>query len=348
VGLVAIPELQLVIEPKIPRSHLLYLMEQTGALPRMDHSIASGAADQPLWRLVALWFLNELERLMRGDLAKDYHERNDTLKLIRGQVDTARVAHDFYTGRLEFSCRFEEHNQDTPLNRILKAAARVIAASPQLPTPDRHRALRTLHRMTDIGEPVHGDLRAVPTRTTARYRNPWLLARHVIDATGRQLKAGNDLAWSFLFYTPILAESGIRAVLRQHLGDRVHPTARKRQLEGTTHMTVNPDLVFDQGDRVGDVKYKLTDTAWPRSDLYQLTTFAAAYETAEALRIAFSPDRRTPEPVKVGKHRLTALSWNTATNNPTDAATQLAADVSEWLTAPTSSTNIEKLPRVAS
>ena len=41
VGLVALPDLQLVVHPKIPTEHLIYLFARAGALPRLESQSGS-------------------------------------------------------------------------------------------------------------------------------------------------------------------------------------------------------------------------------------------------------------------------------------------------------------------
>lgn len=72
VGLVAVGDLQLVVQPKIPRSHLLYLLAEAEAIPRLDEQRGALAAGLSLWELIALWFLDAAEHVLRLDLIRDY------------------------------------------------------------------------------------------------------------------------------------------------------------------------------------------------------------------------------------------------------------------------------------
>src|SRR5687767_580961 len=57
VGLISTGELQLLVEPKIPTSHLLHLFSKAGALPRLEDQRGLVAAGMSLWELVATWFV---------------------------------------------------------------------------------------------------------------------------------------------------------------------------------------------------------------------------------------------------------------------------------------------------
>ena len=53
-------------------------------------------------------------------------------------------------------------------------------------------------------------------------------------------------------------------------------------------MRLQPDLVFDDGYAVADIKYKLHDGTWNRADVYQITTFAAGYRSRRGALVYFS------------------------------------------------------------
>ena len=168
VGLVAVGDLLIEVQPKIPQAHLLYLMEKGGHIPRLGEDRARAGDDRSLWDLVARWFLTEIERVLRRDLMRAYENHCDELKLIRGRVDPARTARSFYTGRIEFACEYDEFTIDNPLNRTLRAAARAVGGSPLLPWSERTRALGALARMEDVGPLRSGDTRLEFLEATTR------------------------------------------------------------------------------------------------------------------------------------------------------------------------------------
>ena len=170
VGLVAVGDLLIEVQPKIPQAHLLYLMEKGGHIPRLGEDRARAGDDRSLWDLGARWFLTEIERVLRRDLMRAYENHCDELKLIRGRVDPARTARSFYTGRIEFACEYDEFTIDNPLNRTLRAAARAVGGSPLLPWSERTRALGALARMEDVGPLRSGDTRLEFLEATTRAR----------------------------------------------------------------------------------------------------------------------------------------------------------------------------------
>ena len=331
IGLVSIGDLQLEVQPKIRLSHLLYLFEQANVIPRLDEQTARAAKGDAFWTLLARWYLTELEHLIRRDLVRDYQHHEGTLAIIRGRLNVAAAAGNYYRGRLKFECEFDDFNIDTPLNRTLKAAARLVASIPTLDALTRRRASASTRRMESVGSLRPADVRAEPARNSNHYRRALVLARHLLSNVGRLPEAGSSYSRTFLISTPRPVEKGILAVLRRGLGHRFD--VRPRSLRVAANVTLNPDIVFDHGFAIADVKYKLTRPDWVRTDLYQNVAFATAFRTFHGSVITFGdPSTTAPNTVRVGDVSVTRHVWPTDEQiDPAEAATTLVASIAGWL-----------------
>ena len=330
VGVIHIEDLHLVVEPKIPLRHLLYLFERSGAFPRIDTSTANLSTAESLWPLVAAWFLVALERLLRGGLSSGYRETRDELKVARGRIAPAPTSRAFMKGRVLLDCEYEDFDVDTPLNRVLKAAGMAVAGSAALDWDLRRRATRAMNHMEGIGRLGPNDLAAArPERHTSRYAAPLQLAKHILLATGRGIEIGEEHGYAFLIRTPDMVEEGLRRVAGEALGGRVAVAKRTWFLRGSHH-SLTPDIVFGNM-AVGDVKYKLWAGDWDRSDLYQLVTFATGFGVTEGLRLGFATVGSSPQTVHVGPVRLSVCDWLCdGTVGPPDAERRFASAIQEW------------------
>jgi hypothetical protein len=331
IGVFRVGDLQVVVEPKVPLPHVMHLFAEAGGFPKMDEERAAMARDQSLWTLVSSWFTSSAEALLRRGLIRDYRVTRDDLTLVRGHVHPATTATNFYRGRLAFDCEFEEFNIDTPLNRVVLAAARRVAGSMLLEPGLRKRAISVMARMDEgVGPLAPTDLLATLDRRTSHYGDAIPLARHVLRSWGRTIQTGEERAWSFLIPTPDLVETGIRNILARGLAPGVSVVKRGRQLEGST-LTFNPDLVFGRA-AVGDVKYKLFDQTWRRSDLYEVLSFGVAFRTERVCLVNFSPSGAFEPlaPLRVGDMTVTHLVWR-ADQPPDQAAEGLVNQARRWL-----------------
>jgi 5-methylcytosine-specific restriction enzyme subunit McrC len=331
VGVIGCGDRQLVVKPKIPIQHFVYLLERAGWLPRIDWTKTTLESGVSLWDLIAAWFVGALESLLRRDLVRDYQRHTDSLPVVRGSIDSEQTAAAFYSGRLAFACEFDEFTYDTAPNRVLKAAARQVSSDAKLPWDLRRRAIKLSSRMEAVGELAAGDLFHHADTRHKHYTDALILATHVLRSTGRLLAEGRELAWAFLVRTPPLIEAGVRQVLKMALPD---VAIRKARLSlGNSGVTVNPDILIDDGVAVADVKYKLCDGEWIRGDLYEVIAFASAYRTNACAIVDFRPSGvNAPERICVGDVQVEHLSWAAREDvQPTAAASQLVHDARMWL-----------------
>jgi 5-methylcytosine-specific restriction enzyme subunit McrC len=334
VGLVSVRDLQLVVEPKIPRAHLFYLFGHSDLLPRVDEMHGAAEAGAHLWQLVSEWFVRSVEVLLRRELARDYLPFRATLEAARGQIDALATGTNYYSGQLGLVCDFEEFGSDTPLNRVVKAAALAVTASTELTPTLRRRALAVTVRMEEVGDLGAGDLRVVLDRRTGYYRDALLFARNILSNVRRTIGHGNELVWTFLIRTPELVESGLRNVLHERLGDQWSIEKRSIPLAGAD-MTVRPDLVIDDGKAIADVKYKLAGARWTRADLYEVVAFAEAAGSARAAIVGFRrPGDPQPPEVGVGETTVRYLGWDAnEAVEPELVADDVASAFANWLNA---------------
>ena len=125
IGVVAIePDLQLIVDPKIPTDHFVYLAEKAETVPRLDPQRTVAAKAASWWELLAEWFVAAATGVLRRDLLKDYEEVQTETPAVRGALRPVESAALFYAGRAEVLCAFDEYGPDTPLNRVLRSAAR--------------------------------------------------------------------------------------------------------------------------------------------------------------------------------------------------------------------------------
>lgn len=329
VGVIAVGDFQLVVQPKINMSHFAYLLELTEEFPR--HGQGPGALETApdLWKLVARWFVIELRRLIHVGLVRDYHRTAAELAFARGSIRPRESVLAYYAGRPTLTCDYDDFGVDTPANRVLRAAARVVVTAPGLDWNIRQQARSTAELLQGAGELESGDLHSAlhsRDRRLAHYRAGLNLAHHVLSRTGRALVAGTHTVWSFLIRTPGAIENAIRNLLIQELGSVVVGSTGRRTVAG---VSFNPDIVFP--DRaIADVKYKLAGPYWDRSDLYQSIAFATAFEVQHGAVFNFARSRHRLPDATPGNLHIRHIPW-IEDNLPGAAARDFVDRVEDWL-----------------
>jgi hypothetical protein len=125
-----------------------------------------------------------------------------------------------------------------------------------------------------------------------------------------------------------MIEDGVRDVVKQ----LCHPvTVRKQGKRIHGKLTFSPDLLFDGGTAVGDVKYKLLSSGALRSDLYQILAFATAFECKVAAVVGFAHTECESDCIHaVGQVAVTTFYWY-LDRGPKVAVESLRQQFEKWL-----------------
>lgn len=341
VGVITVADLQLVVQPKIAMPHFIYLLKLTDEFPRHDRGPGTLETAPDLWKLVARWYVNELQRITRLGLVRDYHRTTAELAFARGSIRPRESVLAYYAGRPALTCDYDDFGIDTPANRVLRTAAQVVVSAPALDWEIRRQARSMAEALRDAGELKPGDVHSAQhsrDRRLDHYRPGLNLAAHVLSRTGRTLVAGQHTVWTFLIRTPGAIENAIRNLLVRELGSHVVGSTGRRTVAG---VSFNPDIVFP-GNAIADVKYKLAGPYWDRSDLYQSIAFATAFEVHYGAVFNFAPvGHRLPDATP-GNLRIRHIPW-IEDDEPETAANDFTHRVEDWLasTTPHSTESLE-------
>ncbi|CAM3594254.1 McrC family protein [Nocardioides zeicaulis] len=331
VGVIRVGEKVLAVRPKIPGDHVLRLLAVGGAIPRVASSPVNLETGEQFFDLLARWLVGSSEDVLRGDLIREYSTRDEELPYVRGRIDVRRTSLRLLGGRIEMLCEFDELDVDNAINRVLRAAIRVVTRSPLAQATTRTRANRLLGHFTGVADLQPEDLKVRVGPRTWYYEQALSLAKLVLRGTAFDLAAGETSACAFLIRTPEAVEAGIRALLASRL-EPDHVVTNKRLPLHPSAKTLNPDLVFDGGRSVGDVKYQLQGGDWETAHLYQAVAFATGYRAPQALVITFTTGPGPRPSLQVGDVRLTNLCWDARPGiTCEEAADALTRDVRAWL-----------------
>ncbi|MBB3180080.1 McrC family protein [Variovorax sp. Sphag1AA] len=333
VGVIRLPDAQLEVAPKIPESHFLYLTERATLSPRTDTSEVNIEADASFAEILALWFLEDVEGLLRRGLRPDYLAFDDELPAVRGHLKAVETTLAIMQGQPVAHCTFEELSEDAPLNRVLKAACQRLASNPTLRHNTRTRARRASFRF-QCTEMRPTDLLVHVDRTSGAYKSAVSLAKLVLRSLGVSLHLGAQSGTAFLIRTPELIEEGLRNVVSRALPG-VSVSKRAKAIS-KTGLTMNPDLVFNGSCAVGDIKYRTLGPDWRRNDLYQVVAFAAAFRTEHSVLLGFSQHvtSKIPQRVQVGDIHVQPISWCAdASISPAESERMLHVELQHWWSA---------------
>ena len=241
-------------------------------------------------------FAGRLLTVVRRGLPRRYRERQEDLNLLRGRLDVTRQVTRFAARPDLFACRFEEWSEDTPLNRVLKAAVSRLAGLTRSADSARRLAelAARLEFAGDSADPLREPVRL--DRTNTAFHDVYRLARRFLAREWQDTASGGDSGFSLLFPMNELFEEFIgRSVVRAASAHRVHLQHCKHYAidsDAGPLFALRPDIVIDAPD--GAV---ILDTKWKRvafgddklgieqSDIYQMAAYGAAYRAKRVVLI---------------------------------------------------------------
>lgn len=302
VGLLSVPGRTLEILPKIDgendavRAALIRMLAVAWDIRVAEGDLtALNTQQDDLLELLIRLFADRLLVAVRRGLPRRYLAHEENLVRLRGRLDIKRQFTHLAVRPDRLACRFDELSEDTPLNRVLKAAVLRLA--------DRTRSAQNGRRLAELTarfEPVRESLDPLREpvrldRTNTAFHDLHRLARLLLSGDWQSTTIGRIAGFALLFPMNLLFEEFIGRSLRHVLAPRpVNP-----QHSGLHALTgwgserlfaLRPDVVIGEPD----ARPIVLDTKWkqltPRkagcektmgvapSDVYQMLAYARAYD----------------------------------------------------------------------
>ena len=303
VGVLVTPGPSLEILPKLDgrdyevREALVRMLAVARGLPVAAGEMAK-LTTQPhnlLEIVIRLFAARSLAAVRRG-LPRHYLEAAEDLKLLRGRLDATRQMTHLAVRSDLLACRFDELSENTPLNRVLKAAVAKLA--------DVTRSAATARRLAELRarfefvanptDPLREKVRL--DRTNRPFHELYRLALLLLAEEWQSTTAGRTRGFALLFAMNDLFEEFVgRSVRLAATPWRVHLQHRRHHAidaDNRALFALRPDIVVEapEGLLVLDTKWKRLDhreatLAIDQSDVYQMIAYAHAYDATRLVLV---------------------------------------------------------------
>ncbi len=307
VGYVEVGQLAIEILPKVDRTPargadatpwrnglLRMLHSATGIRLEAPTAASQRAGRSPLIELIAVRFLNDVERLVREGLAKGYREDERNCTAFRGRLLVQQNLRENVARDDRFYVRYVTFDSDMVLNRVIQETLRVLGLR-RLSAGTAFRVAACRAGFPDVqGLRVDaGTFDRLPKgRTAARYRDALILARLLLEENAPVLRAGTAPVFALLFDMELLWERYVAAAFRSHAANRWRiRTQLSRSLwrSGSARRHVRPDIVVEDAVTgqivlIADTKWKLIDDGLPGDDdLKQMFVYNELFRAPRSL-----------------------------------------------------------------
>jgi 5-methylcytosine-specific restriction enzyme subunit McrC len=234
-----------------------------------------------------------------------YRRREENLRLFKGKLKTAPHLRRNAAHRARFFCEYDEFTSDTELNRIFKAACRMLTASMRMPKTLEQlgHALLLLEDVQDVA--VNAQLldRVVIDRRNTRFEELFVFCRMLLEGHAPGAASGGTKTYSLLFDMNAVFEKFVSAFLQKRVlpqlpGHRLVEQGKRQgkflvRQGGRGVLQLKPDLTVmapDGGRLVIDTKWKRMQSEREdgrlrvgNADLYQLYAYANRFDARRSL-----------------------------------------------------------------
>lgn len=307
VGTVQIGDLTVEVLPKIEGSagpagdttiqrNLVAMLMVARGLDIGDGDIARVAVQRHgILEILIRLFCDKLFAQVHRGLVHRYEGQEGQLAVLRGRLDLGTHLRVNAASPQRLYCRFDEFQADNPLNRVFRAALRLLLKVAKDLGNQRRLAelLLAFEAITDVPAAALPWHRVGFDRLNERYRPAFKLAELFLKGTAPNVTAGPELGFSLFFDMNALFEEYIgrlAARVFRPSGIQVGLQGPQRFLvmndaDGANAFAMRPDVV---GMRDGRAAW-IIDTKWKQlspdelregavqSDMYQMVAYASSY-----------------------------------------------------------------------
>ncbi len=265
--------------------------DNVSALERTDHSIL-----EVLIRL----YCEQLWLQVRRGMLRRYEAREDNLVVLRGRLNVSRQLRHNLARPDRLHCTFYEFSEDNPLNRVLKAALRILLGAARVESTVRSvsELLFCFQDVSDVSPQAINWTQVGIDRLSERYAPLVRMSRLFLEGCSPDLIAGSAVGFAVLFDMNELFEEYVGRQARKVLAKRGLDVALQgpkrhlaRALHGGRSFELRPDIVAlddNQPTIVIDTKWKrLREDAAHESvssaDMYQMFAYAQRYDVDQVI-----------------------------------------------------------------
>ena len=299
VGVLAAPGIAVEILPKVDgpdgavRAALVQMLAVARNLGVATSDLAAMSTQVHNWlELLIRLFTKRLQTAIRRGLPRRYVRHEEDLAVLRGTLNVKRQFTHLLVRPDLVASRFDELSENTPLNRVCRAAVKRLTGITR--SLENHRRLmELLARLDDVAdsasplkEPVSLD------RTNAAFHDVYRLARMFLSDPWQDTRSGSTPGFSFLFPMNVLFERFVGKSLQKALGPgRVRLQGPSRSAltseTGRHRFGLLPDIVVDAHGCpvILDTKWKNPSGAPSKSDTFQMLAYGQAYRAQRVILV---------------------------------------------------------------
>lgn len=246
-------------------------------------------------------FCDKLFKQVHRGLVRRYEGREENLSVLRGKLGIVEQVRLNAANPERLFCRFDEFQEDNPLNQVLKAAVRLLLKVSREMRNQRQLAelLLVFEGVSDCPRQLLPWGRVALDRLSERYRPCFKLAELFLKNTPPDVTGGAMHGFSLFFDMNVLFEEYVGRMCVRIFGPHGFQVTRQSPQRYLTYDEKNKRSAFMmKPDVVGRLDSQITwilDTKWKQlsaeeakdgvvqADLYQMYAYASCYACPDVI-----------------------------------------------------------------
>ena len=302
------------------------MLTVTWRLPVADGEFAAlDTQRHDLLELLIRLFADRLLAVVRRGMPRRYLAHEEDLALLRGKLNVKRQFTHLAVRPDRLACRFDELSEDTPLNRVFKAAVIRLVGIARSAANTRRLAELTarFEFVSDSPDPLREFVQF--DRTNTAFHDLYRLARLFLSEDWQSTTGGRAEGFTLLFAMNSLFEEFIGQSLKRALASHLVHLQHSKHCVVTSAdgrlFGLRPDAVIKKTAPI------ILDTKWKhltfeektlgvaQSDIYQMLAYAQAYDASRLVLLY-------PWHKEIGEPGIISRDWKiTGTSRRLDIAT---------------------------
>lgn len=282
VGVINVAGLEVLIQPKIDISRLVFLMGYARRPRHWRRDLVHLDRDVGLPEALAEAFLALTRRASDQGLLKGYTTVDESLPVLRGRIREADQVRLRFGQAMPLEVRYDDFSVDIPENQLLLAATERLLRLPGVSVRHRGGLQRVRLQLADVSRLPPGRLPSwSPSRLNVRYLPALEIAELIVHGHSFEHRVGNTIVTGYLLNMAKIYEDFVSVALREAFlayGGRSQ-LQYGTFLDEAEKVPIQPDFVWlEEGIPrvVVDAKYKSEKpSGFPQADLYQLFAYCA-------------------------------------------------------------------------
>jgi len=254
-------------------------------------------AKLPLLEVFISMFLDEVDKLVKQGIKKDYITKEENLKFLKGKLKLNTQIKKNFIHKERFFVEYDEFLSDRVENRIIKTNLKYLYKLSKS-NKNQQRIREFLFVFDEVKDSfnIKVDFQKVKiNRLLKHYEQVLLWSKVFLLNKSFTPYKGDSVAFALLFDMNKLFESYVGSFIKKRCKNVILQDKGKYLVKEPKKFALKPDIVINDGEIIMDTKWKILseekqNDGINQADMYQLYAYGTKYKNCKKLYLIYPKD----------------------------------------------------------